>query len=176
MPGMSTEVIIKAPVFKRLSDQSRVAGFDKSPLLANIISDLKAGAKSLVDIALGAGMYADSKQAEHFDKDWLNSGGTGFWSKGPYKVPDLVRGGIIKALEVYQSTGKPLDFFWMLSGTDKADPWKVIVAEAADTIVVIFFTPDVPCGLKMIEDYSMWVTEQDGGGNVATRHTKRPVE
>lgn len=176
MPGMSSELILKAPVFKRLSDQSRVAGFSTSPVLANIISDLKNPTKSLVDIALSAGMYADTKQAAHFDKDWLDSGGTGFWHASPYKVADLVRAGMINALEVYQSTGKPLDFFWILSGSKQTDRWNVVVAENSDTIVVMFFTPDVPCMLKMVDDYSMWITEQDGTGKISTRHTLRPVE
>jgi hypothetical protein len=171
---MSSQLILKAPVFKRLSDQSRVAGFHQSPLLATIISDLKNTTKSLVDIALSAGMYTDTKQAAHFDKDWLDSGNTGFWTGTGYKVADLVRGGMITALDVYWNTGKPLDFFWILS--DSKNGWKVVVAEATDTIVVMFFTPDVPCNLKMVEDYSMWVTEQDKAGNVSTRHTLRPVE
>jgi hypothetical protein len=172
---MSSELILKAPVFKRLSDQSRVAGFHTSPVLANIISDMKNTTKSLVDIALSAGMYADTTQAAHFDKDWLNSGGTGFWSTSTYDVPGLVRAGMINALEVYQSTGKPLDFFWILSGKKQTDRWNVVVAEATDTIVVMFFTPDVPCMLKMVDDYSMWITEQ-GSSGISTRHTQRPVE
>ncbi len=176
MPGMSSELILKAPVFKRLSDQSRVAGFNKSPVLANVISDLKNTAKSIVDIALSAGMYADTKQAAHFDKDWLDSGNSGFWHTSSYNVAGLVRAGMLNALEVYQSTGKPLDFFWILSGTNQTDRWNIVVAEATDTIVVMFFTPDVPCMLKMVDDYSMWVTEQDAAGTISTRHTRRPVE
>lgn len=176
MPGMSSEVILKAPVFKRLSDQSRVPGFHQSALLATIISDLKNTTKSLVDIALSAGMYTDYKQAAHFDKDWLGSGGGGFWNGSGYKVPELIRDGLITALDVYWNTGKPLDFFWILSGLNQTAPWNVVVAEATDTIVVMFMTPDVPCNLKMIDDYSMWITEQNAAGNVSTRHTKRPVE
>jgi hypothetical protein len=108
---MSMELIIKAPVFKRLGDQSRVAGFHSSPLLANIISDLKTTTKSLTDIALSAGMYSDTKQAEHFDKDWLNSTNAGFWSTGQYDVPGLIRAGVIKALEVYKTVSR-----WISSG------------------------------------------------------------
>ena len=175
MPGM-TDNILRAPVFKRLSDQSRVKNFYKSPMLANIISDLKTTTKTVVDIATSAGMYADSTQSKHLDKDWLDSGGQGFWHTSKYKVGELVRQGMIQALEVYQATGKPLEFFWMISGQNMTDPWNVLVAEGTDNVIVIFFTPNVPCNLPMVDDYSLWVTEQDGAGNVATRHTKRPVE
>jgi hypothetical protein len=171
---MSMELIIKALVFKRLGDQSRVAGFHSSPLLANIISDLKTTTKSLTDIALSAGMYRIPSRRSTLTR-------TGSIPRTPASgardnmMPGLIRAGVIKALEVYQSTSKPLDFFWMLSGPKQSDPWKVVVAEAADTIVVIFFTPDVPCNLKMVDDYSMWVVEQTPPNPVVTRHTKRPV-
>ena len=102
---------------------------------------------------------------------------TGFWHGTAYKVAELVRTGMINALDLYQSTGKPLDFFWMISGTGSTAPWNVIVAECTDHIVVIFFTPDVPCNLTMVDDYSMWITEQDPATKVvATRHTRRPIE
>lgn len=174
MPGMS-DYILKAPVFKRLSDQSRVKDFYKTTFLAGIIDDLKANKKTLVEIALSAGMYTDYNQAKHLDKDWLDKDGTGFWHLTKYKVADIVRAGIIQALEVYQSTGKPLDFFWVISGPDITDPWNIWVAECTEHIAVTFFTPNVPCNLPMVDDYSMWITEQDNTGTVATRHTKRPV-
>jgi hypothetical protein len=175
MPGMS-DFILRAPVFKRLGDQSRVAGFHKTSMLANILDDLKNSSKTLLEIAFSAAMYTDAKQAEHLDKDWLDSAGSGFWHTSNYKVAELVRGGIVKALEVYQSSGKPLDFFWMISGKNMTDPWNVLVAECAEHILVIFFTPNVPCNLPMVDDYSMFIIEQDKvTKNVITRHTKRPV-
>jgi hypothetical protein len=63
----------------------------------------------------------------------------------------------------------------VISGPNGTDPWNVVVAEAADIVIVIFFTPNVPCTLPMVDDYSMWIVEQDKSNNVVTRHTKRPV-
>jgi hypothetical protein len=168
--------ILTAPVFKRLSLQSRVAGFSQSSALANVISDLKNTSKSLVNIAIGAGMYTDANQAAHLDKDWLDSGGTGFWHTTRYKVADLVRAGMLQALQVYQSTGKPLEFYWMISGRGGTGDWNVLVVEATDNIIVIFFTPNVRCDVPTVEDTSMWVTEQDANDKVLTRHTQRPNE
>lgn len=174
MPGMSDH-ILTAPVFKRLSDQSRVPGFHKTPILGAILADLKGGAKSVLDVAYSAGMYADRQQAKHLEEDWFDSKGQGFWHQTKYDVPALVRGGMVKALELYQATGKPLDFFWMISGDDTTDPWNVLISECTEHIVVIFFTPNVPCNLPMVDDYTMWVVEQDNANNIVTRHTKRPV-
>lgn len=176
MPGMP-DIILKAPVFNRISEQTRVPGFAQSTALATIIADLKGSSKSVADIAISAGMYTDHNQSAHLERDWLDTdpANPGFWHASKYKVADLVRKGILNALQLYQSTGKPLDILWAISGPNMTDPWNVAVAECTQHIVVIFFTPNVPCPLPVVDDYSMWITEQDGGGNVLTRNSKRPA-
>jgi hypothetical protein len=101
--------------------------------------------------------------------------GNGFWRTSTYKVEKLVRGGILKALEVFQKTGKPIDIFWAISGPAMTDPWVVAVAECRNNIVVTFFTPDVPCTLPLVDEYSIWITEQDATGNVVTRSARKPA-
>jgi hypothetical protein len=177
MPGMS-DIILRAPVFKRIGDATRVPGAQNSSFIANVIDDLKDKTKSLIDIGISAGMYTDKKQAEHLDKDWLESdpiNHPGFWNGSGYDVPGLVREGILTALTLFQKTGKPLDLFWAISGLTKKDKWNVAVAECTEHIVVIFFTPNVPCMVDMVDDYSITITEQRADKTVGTRHSKKPV-
>jgi hypothetical protein len=176
MPGMP-DIILKAPVFKRISAATRIKGAPQSTVLAGIINDLKNSPKSLADIAISAGMYHDHDQAEHLNLDWLDTDPArpGFWRASNYKVEELVRKGILNALELFQKTGKPIDLFWAISGPNMIDPWNVAVAECPEHIVVIFFTPNVPCPLPVVDDYSIWITEQDAAGVVSTRNAKRPA-
>lgn len=175
MPGMP-DIILKAPVFKRIGDATRVKGFHKSTALAAIIADLKNSNMSLIDVAISAGMYQDHGQAAHLNKDWLNSQKNGFWNNTTYDVPALVRAGILDALETYRKTGKPLDLLWAISGPNPTDPWIVSAVECSEHIVVTFFTPNVPCALPIVTDYSIRITEQDPAtGSVSTRYSHRPA-
>jgi hypothetical protein len=171
------DVILKAAVFKRISDASRVAGMSQSPAIAKVIADLGNSKKKLADIAISAGMYQDHTQSAHLEQDWLDlvAGKPGFWHASPYKVEELVRKGLLSALNLFWQTGKPLDLFWAISGPNMTDPWNVAVAECPEHILVIFFTPNVPCPLPTVDDYSILITEQDGAGNVTTRNSKRPA-
>jgi hypothetical protein len=172
-----SDIILRAPVFKRIADATRVAGAQNSSLIANVIADLKDPNKSVIDIGISSGMYTDKQQAAHLDKDWFDSdpNHAGFWHGSGYDVPGLVREGILTALTLFQKIGKPLDIFWAISGLTMKDKWNVAVAECPETILVIFFTPNVPCMVDMVDDYTITITEQTGGGKVQTRHSKKPV-
>jgi|SRR5262245_49882945 len=175
MPGMP-EIFLNMPVFKRISEASRVTGTSQSQMIAQVIADLGDPSKPLADIAISAGMYKDHTETAHLEQDWFDlvAGQPGFWHTSAYKVEELVRKGLLSALNLFRQTSKPLDLFWAISGPNMTDPWTVAVAECTEHILVIFFTPNVPCPLSTIDDDSILITEQDRAGNVTTRNAKAP--
>ncbi|HXJ33711.1 MAG TPA: hypothetical protein VMS22_06675 [Candidatus Eisenbacteria bacterium] len=172
MPGMP-DLILRAPVFHRLAKASRLAGASSNPLVDEIITRLNGDpsqpANKIPQIMQDMGFYADAPAAEHFRRDWLNDPpGGGFWQT--IDTESIIRKGIAVALEKFKDVGKPLEFFWVISGDQTTSRWEMTVTVCKRVIVVMFHTPQFPCFVPTKASTSMTVIRPEGGAIIA-----RPV-
>ncbi len=172
MPGMP-DLILRAPVFGRLTKASRVKGAHTSPLLDKLIKRLQGDPSlpenKLVKIAVDHGFYADAAQAEHVKKDWLNDPpGGGFWPS--IDTESIIRKGLLTLCEQFKATGKPIEVFWVISGDQNTSRWEMSISVCRSIIVVMFHTPQFPCFVPTRQSNSMWIARLESNTAVS-----RPV-
>lgn len=172
MPGM-TDLILRAPVFRRLAKASRIPGAADNPLIDLIIQRLEGNStlpqNKLVQIALDFGFYQDDAQAAHLKRDWLNQGtGPGFWPT--IDTEAIIRKGMVTVLQKFQEKKRPLELFWVISGDSDTDRWEMTVSVCRRVIVVMFHTPYMPCFVPTQNSETMFVIRRESGTVVS-----RPV-
>lgn len=175
MPGMF-DVILRAPVFGRLSRASRIPGAAASPLLADIITRLGDPNDNMVDIAADMGFYSTPAQESHVRKDWLNEdpgGHPGFWPT--IRTEPIMRAGLKVACERFRDTGKPLEFLWVMSGDQYSTTFEVSITECRDIVLVVFHTPPAPCLETPANSQSMWIVRYGVGNVLESRPVKIPL-
>ncbi len=167
MPGM-LDIILKAPVFGRLEKASRVPGAPSNPLLDEIISRLEDPAdpdNGLVQIARDMGFYSSEAQAVHLKEHWLNDPpGNGFW-QGIDTEP-IIRKGLAKACRLFRDHGRPMEFFWVMSGSQNTSDWEMSISLCHRTTLIIFHTPRVACQLQPVDSDTMWLSLEENGAVV----------
>jgi hypothetical protein len=166
------DLLLKAPVFGRIAKASRVPGANTNPLLDQIIDRLEADPTQpqnrLAQIAIDFGFYKDAQHAEHLAKHWLDDPpGTGFWP-GILEVEEIIRKGMALALKKFRETGRPLEFFWVISGDQNSDRFEMSVSLCRKVIVVMFHTPQVPCNVPTKFSDRIWLARKESG-SVITR-------
>jgi hypothetical protein len=172
MPGMP-DLILRAPVFGRLSHASRVPGAHTNPLIDSMIARLNGDpalpGNKIAKIAEDMGFYADAPQADHFKRDWLNDPpGGGFWKT--IDTEAILRKGLVTMLETFKAKNKPLEFFWVISGDQNSTRWEMSITVCNRVIVVMFHTPQFPCFVPTQPSTTMTIVRPEGGVVVA-----RPV-
>jgi hypothetical protein len=166
------DLILKAPIFGRISKASRIPGSSADARLGQMIARLDADPtqpqNKLVQIGLDFGFYSSAQQAEHLSKHWLDDPpGAGFWAGLP-EVEEIIRKGLSLALKKFRDTGLPLEFFWVISGDENSDRFEISVSVCATVIVVIFHTPQVPCNVTTEHSHNIWLARFETG-SVITR-------
>ena len=173
MPGMP-DLILTAPVFGRITSASRVPGAWQHSILDDIIDDLNDDTQTLLDVGVKYAFYKDATQAEHLRKDWLNGDGDGFWPTLT-DTETIIRKGLAKALELFQSNGKPIEMYWVMSDPDEnGDRWEMSTTVCADINLVLFHTPNAKCETDKKDSSWIWITKVNSTGKVVTRKAKTP--
>ncbi len=174
MPGMP-DPIQKSGVMRRMEEFSGVPNHARSKRLQEAIDSLKAdpNGATLEAVAKAGNFYDASHNSDHFRKHWLGegSGADPFWPGIQEKVKKTLSSGMLKAAELFQSTCKPCQFLWVMSGDEGTTDWWMSITEGSNVIVVIFHTPRVPCDLALEDSKTVWVVDGAGGS-----YTARPVK
>jgi hypothetical protein len=171
------DLILRAPVFHRLGKASRVRGAHNNPLIDDMITRLNGDpalpANKIAKIAEDMGFYADAAQADHFKRDWLNDPpGGGFWPT--IDTEAILRKGLATMLDTFKTKGKPLEFFWVISGDQNSSRWEMSISVCPRTIVIMFHTPQFPCFVPTQPSTTMTIVRPEGGIVVA-RPVLQPV-
>ena len=174
MPGMP-DPIQKSGVMRRMEEFSGVPNNANSKRLKAAIASLQAdpNGATLEAIANAGNFYDGSHKADHFRKHWLGEGpgADPFWPGIQEKVKKTLSSGMLKVAQLFQSTGKPCQFLWVMSGAEGTTDWWMSITEGSKTIVVIFHTPLVPCDLPLEDSKTVWVVNGEKGS-----YTPRPVK
>jgi hypothetical protein len=176
MPGMP-DLILRAPVFHRVGKASRVQGAQNNPLIDAMIARLNADPlqpqNKLAKIAEDFGFYTDAAHAEHFRRDWLNDPpGGGFWPT--IDTEGIIRKGLVTMLEKFKNLGRPIEFFWVISGDQNSSRWEMSITVCRRVIVVMFHTPQFPCFVPTQSSTTMTIVRPEGG-TIVVRPVLEPV-
>ena len=114
------------------------------PVVQNAITALQNPTVDLVQAAVDFGVYPNPPAAAHFANDWLNKNGKGQWAT--FQVNEIVRQGMLKALQEYVATGgRPIEMFWVVAsgpaGASQHARWEMTILRGKRQITVLFHTP-----------------------------------
>lgn len=173
MPGIP-DLIMKAPVFRRLEDLSRDTRFWENEAartaLKIIVLHLDDPTKKLIDIAKAGWLY-DNASSAHFERHWLNSQNDGYWKTIQNELEAVLRAGMKRACEIFIASGysKPFEYFWAISGDVQSTRWEMSICEGVNQVTVIFHTPQTPAsGASTIDYPSITIARYDTANAKAT--------
>ena len=179
MPGMP-DLMQKSPIMRRFELFSRMPGSQNSQRLADAINrlggDPTAPDNQLLKIAEDLGFYDASHPSAHFRTHWLGlpPAADPFWPTIQQEVNDKIRAGMLKTCQLFQTTGHPVEFWWIMSGAEGTTDWQMSVTDFGERILAVFHTPTVPCDEPLKDSQFTWVVTTGDAGDVVTRPAKVP--
>lgn len=162
---------------ERLSQESRHRReYDLDKIL-----DALASGRPLVDVAKDYGMVSNAAEEAFLRSHWYNEDGNGWWKDWP--VQEIMRAGVVRALELMRTLDLPIDAYWAPGGdrfaVSIAVSPKVGERDREGVILMILHTPPTPPDASIVEgdlvdDENISIIEADKDGNVVTRPCRRP--
>ncbi|MGH7785214.1 MAG: hypothetical protein ACRERC_00010 [Candidatus Binatia bacterium] len=171
MPGMP-DLILKAPVLKRLEILSRIPGMKNSQKLKDAIARLNGPLTDpdnrLVKIARDLGLYASDAEADHFKAHWLDDpAGSGFWPG--IDTESILRKGLWLACTKFKNSGRPCEYFWVISGDQNSTRWEISVSKGKHQITIMLHTPQFPCFVPTVHATNMWIVREEAGAVISRK-------